>query len=278
MRVWGFILALFPVVVFAGASSKEPISPLEGKLAYYVNLYSQVGAPAKASDDLAVFVSRLEQKRSNFKHASDFLEHVFIKTHQKFLRNFSEYASFPEMLDKGSYNCLTGTALYALLLDHFDVRYQIIETNYHIFLLAQTDKGPILFETTDPANGFVTNAEEIEKRIAGYRQNSIQATASSKTYYRYNFELYNSVDLDQVLGLLHYNLAIVAFNSQDLNLSINHLGKAMDLYQSPRIEEFSRIVLLSVMEGNLDPSEKAKCLESIRALHKKHVIVTASRN
>lgn len=278
MRVWGFALWLFPVIVFARPSSKEPISPLEGKLAYYVNLYNQAGSPAKASDDLAAFVSRLDQKQSNFKNTSEFLEHIFNKTHQKFLRNFSEYASFPEMLDKGNYNCLTGTALYALLLDHFDIQYQIIETNYHIFLLAQTDKGQILFETTDPANGFVKNAEEIERRIAGYRQNAIQASASSKTYYRYNFDLYNSVNLDQMLGLLHYNLAIVAFNSQDLNLSIDHLGKAMELYQSPRIEEFSRIVLLSVMEGNLDASEKAKCLESLRALRKKHLIITASRN
>jgi hypothetical protein len=100
------------------------------------------------------------------------------------------------------------------LLDHFNVPYKIIETNYHIFLVAQTDKGSVLFETTDPANGFVTNNEEIKDRIARYRQNSIRSAASSKAYYRYNFDLYKVVNLDEVVGLLYYNLSIVAFNAK----------------------------------------------------------------
>jgi hypothetical protein len=276
MRAWGLVLCLFPVAVF-GRVLTVPVADPESKLAHYVNLYSGVGIPSKESADLTAFVNKLEQKQSSFKHTSEFLEFIFNKTHQKFLKNFSEYASFPETLDKGLYNCLTGTALYALLLDHFEIPYQIIETNYHIFLLAQTNKGTILFETTDPANGFVTNDEEIKNRIARYRQNSIQTARSSKTYYRYNFDLYRAVSLDEVLGLLYYNLSIVAFNAKDLNLSIDHLGKAMELYQSPRIEEFSRIILLTVMEGDLDPSEKERCLENIRYLRNKHLIVTASR-
>ena len=277
MRAWGFILWLFPAVVF-GRAFTGPASAPEDKLAYYVSLYRSAGTSSKETDDLAAFVNKLEQRQSSFKHTSDFLEFIFNKTHRKFLKSFSEYASFPEMLDKGKYNCLTGTALYALLLDHFDIRYQIIETNYHIFLLAQTDNGSILFETTDPASGFVTNEKEIKNRIAAYRQNSIQTAGSSKTYYRYNFDLYKVVNLDEVLGLLHYNLAIVAFNSKDLTLTIDHLGKAMELYESPRIEEFSKIVLLTIMEGNFDPREKEKYLEKIHSLRKKHLIVTASRN
>jgi hypothetical protein len=277
MRAWGLILWLFPLAAF-GRDLTVPGEGTEDKLAYYVSLYSSVGNPSKESADLTAFVSKLEQKQSSFKNTVDFLEFIFNKTHQKFLKNFSEYASFPEMLEKGNYNCLTGTALYALLLDRFKIPYQIVETNYHIFLLAETDKGSILFETTDPAEGFVTNAEEIKERIARYRQNSIQATSSSKTYYRYNFDLYKTVSLDEVLGLLYYNLSIVAFNAKDLSLAIDHLGKAIELYRSPRIEEFSRIILLTVMKGNLDPLEKGKCLENIRALRDKHLFITASRN
>jgi hypothetical protein len=277
MRVLVFVLWLFPLVVF-GRAEKTPEPALDGRLAFYVNLYSQAGVPTNSSDDLASFVYKLDQKQSGFKHSADFLKYIFNKTHQKFLKNFSEYSSFPEMLSTGNYNCLTGTALYALLLDRYDIDYQIIETNYHIFLVAQTAKGPILFETTDPVSGFVTNPEEIKKRIAGYRQNSIQASGSTKTYYLYNFDLYNSVNLDQVSGLLHYNLSIAAFNAKDLALSIDHLSKAMELYQSPRFEEFSKIILLTIMEGNLNPSEKEEYLESIRALRNRHLVVTASGN
>ena len=277
MRVLGFfLLCLLPAFGFS-RPIKAPASPLEGRIAYYVGLYSQVGGQLQSSDDLAAFVEKLERKQTNFKQTSDFLEHIFNKTHQKFLRNFSEYAAFPEMLNSGNYNCLTGTVLYALILDHFDIRYKIIETNYHIFLLAQTDEGPILFETTDPVSGFVTNSAEIEKRISSYKKNSLQSS-SSKTYYRYNFDLYNSVNLDQIQGLLHYNISIVAFNAKDIRRAIDELGKAMEFYQSPRFDEFSRVILLTIMESDLDPSEKEGCLDSIRALRDKNVIVTASSN
>jgi hypothetical protein len=277
MRFWIAVLTLFSVLATGQSRATTPSDSGE-KIGYYLNLYQQADASSQSTEDVLSFVGKLEQKKASFKNTGDFLEYVFNKTHHRFLKNFSEYASFSEMLEKGNYNCLSGTALYALLLDHFEVPYKIIETNYHIFLLAQTDEGSVLFETTDPANGFVRNKDEIKNRIDGYKQNTIQKVKSSKAYYRYSFDLYNEVNLDQMLGLFHYNLSIVAYNCKNLPLSIDHLGKAMELYQSPRIEEFSRILLLSIVEGTLDPSEKDKCLESIRSLRKRHLIVTASKN
>jgi hypothetical protein len=40
-------------------------------------------------------------------------------------------------------------------------------------LLADTDEGRVLFEATDPLHVFVTNPDEIEKRIQQYKQNVI---------------------------------------------------------------------------------------------------------
>jgi hypothetical protein len=82
------------VAVF-GRVAADPAYAPEDKLAYYVNLYGTVGASSTESADLTAFVKKLEQKQSSFKHTTDFLEFVFNKTHQKFLKNFSEYASFP---------------------------------------------------------------------------------------------------------------------------------------------------------------------------------------
>ena len=277
MRILVGALMLIPFFASAGNGRKALPEPSE-KIQRYLSLYLHADNSSAVSEEVFSFVGKLQNKQTSFKDRGEFLEYVFNKTHQRFLKNFVEYASFGDLLNKGSYNCLTGTALYALILDHFDVSYQVIETNYHIFLLAQTGSGSVLFEATDPTNGFVSDSKEIEKRIEGYRQNAIQKAETSKTFYRYNFELYNEVNLDEMLGLLHYNLSIAAYNQHNLSLSIDHLGKAMELYQSPRIEEFSRIILLSVVEGNLDPAEKEKCVENIRALLKKHLVITASKN
>lgn len=277
MRVCLTVFFLVPVLAF-GQAVKENACTSVKKIDYYLQLYSQADTKGGSTSDISAFIDKLERKRSSFVHKDDFLEYVFRKTHQRFLRHYDDYVPFSEMLEKRKYNCLTGTALYALLLDHFGISYKVIETNYHIFLIANTGEGRALLETTDPINGFIKDAGEIESRIRTYRQNTIQEVKSSKTYYRYNFNLYNEVDLNQLLGLLHYNSAVEAFNKQELQQAVYELSKAIELYNSPRIEEFSRIVLFSIKESSLDPSAKAKYIKDIQSWRKRSFVVTASSN
>ncbi len=276
MKVELAILFLVPILAFGQEHShfQRPVLRMD----YYLNLYSEVDGSFSPTPKVLSFTKKLDQKKSSFRKDKDFLEYIFTQTHKRFLKHYTDYATFGETLNKQRYNCLTATALYALLLDHFGIEHQIIETNYHIFLLAETDQGMILIETTDPAYGFVSDAKEIERRINQYRQNSLQNEKPSKTYYRYNFDLYNEVSLDEIRGLLHYNLSILAFNQQKLPLSIDELTKATELYQSPRIEEFSRIILLSVIEGKMEAAEKESYLKRIRSIRNKQFAVTASAN
>jgi hypothetical protein len=155
------------------------------------------------------------------------------------------------------------------LLDHFRIDYQVIETNYHIFLLAKTSKGDVLFEATDPINGFISSAPEILHRIEQYRKNEIQPRVSSKIYYRYQFNLYNAVDLDELLGLTYYNLSIEAYNRQQYSLSISHLDRAAKLYHSSRIDELSRVILLTLAAKDLTQSEKENFVRKIQTLRQK---------
>jgi hypothetical protein len=270
----GFVLFFFvPVLALAqgpGASSGKK------DVMHYVKLYSAADQQVITSPaELPAFIDKLESKRDNFKRDKSFVSYLFTKTHQKYLRHYTSYCSFSDLLNEGTYNCLTGTALYALLLDHFNIAYRIIETNYHIFLIAETKEGSILLEATDPANGFVDNDTEIQKRIATYRANILQRPVASKHYYNFNFDLYNEVTLDQVLGLLYYNYAIVTYNKQELVPTISYLDKAVTLYHSARVEEFSRIVLLSVLESNLDNTVKENYVRKLQAIRKRQVDVVA---
>jgi hypothetical protein len=86
---------------------------------------------------------------------------------------------------------------------------------------------------------------------------------NDKTYYQFDVKLYNAIDLDELQGLLHYNLAVEALNNGALETSITHLGKAIEKYRSPRIEELSKILLLSVRESKLDAAEKENCIRRI---------------
>jgi hypothetical protein len=241
----------------------------------YLAIFSQVDGRSLPTPNISEFVDRLDQKDKN---TIKFCRTLFHKTRHDFLRRYDQYASFRSMLTKGTYNCLTGTALYALLLDHFGIDYSIIETNYHIFLIASTAEGKVLFEATDPIHGFVSNAAEIDKRIAFYKQNTLQAsTDDDKQYYEYTVNLYNPVTLDQLKGLLHYNISTEAYNQQNFQGAIDHLGMALDLYHSPRLREFSSVLLLAIMESNVPPEARQNYLKQIQAIRKKQVAMTASR-
>jgi len=276
MRIWIAVFFLTPVLVMG--QGEIVASHSTSKIAYYLNRYSQTDNTATSTQKVLDFVEKLESKRQAFRRDKDFLEYLFVKTHHQFLRHFAEYPSFRDLLTTGTYNCLTGTALYALLLDHFGIEYRIVETNYHIFLLAATPQGEILFETTDAINGFVSDAALIEKRIAQYRQNSIQAANTSKTYYQYDFDLFNEVNLDQVVGLLYYNRSIAAFNRQQLEMSAVELAKAIELYQSPRIEAFSKLILLALLTSDIDQPTRERYIQIIYSIRNRAFEITASAN
>jgi hypothetical protein len=223
-------------------------------------------AEPNSTPSFDVFLKRLEKNRSSFRQENHFVRFLFYKTHQEYLKRYEEYAPISDLFHSGSYNCLTGTILYALLLDHFQISYQVIETNYHIFILAETSQGKILMEATDPINGLVTSALEIESRINEYKENFIATTDLKGDYYQFTFELFRSVSLKELQGLLYYNKAVDAFNHQDLQESAQSLKKAHTFYSSPRIDEFSQILMLSLQQSNIDTQLRLECIKTVKSI------------
>lgn len=271
------LVVVLMVPVLAIAQSTRTTSVSVQSIETYLKLYTQTDQRHTVSnDDFLRFANRMASKRASFRDDREFLEHVFMKTHQKFLRDYEQYASFSELFDEGKYNCLTGTTAYALLLDHFNIEYSIIETNYHIFVTASTNNGDVLIEATDPAHGFITDQKKIQNRINSYRQNEIQ-TSAKKLYY-YSFDLYNEVSLDELAGLLYYNNAVENYNAHNYQSAIEQLDLAFSLYDSPRIEELSRVIQLAVVESSLDNISKEICVRKLQSIRKKRLQVMASAN
>lgn len=223
------------------------------------------------------FLRKLDYKKASVKSERAFIRHIFEKTHHRFLKNYEAYASLDETFNNGSYNCLTGTILFSLLLHHYDIPHQVIETNYHIFILAETAAGQILLEATDPLNGFVTSAKDIKARISVYKENQI-LEQSDKSYYKFRFELYNEVSLDELRGLTYYNNAVDAFNQKHLELAVQNLVKANELYFSHRIEEFSQILLLSLQQSSLGLKTKENCMNTILSLQQRSLPIMLASN
>jgi hypothetical protein len=268
------VLLFLPILAEAQGGERTPAStsPTE----YYINLYTASNGAVASTTGFMTFVERLETKRASLSDNHEFVRYLFYKTHQKVLRHYRAQTTFDRSLSRGEYNCLTGTAVYGMLLSHFGIPYKIVETNYHIFILAETNKGQVLLEATDPMNGFADQPAAIEKRIATYRQNDMSQAAMGKKGYVFSFDLYNEVTLDQLLGLLHYNLAVDDYNRGEIQQALTHLDKALDLYSSPRIEEFTRVMQYTVVCSTMEAPAKTFYVKKIQSLRKKRMLVMAS--
>jgi hypothetical protein len=269
---------IFVFVVSTCLQSESLLAQVSHDLSVqYFQLYAQTSL--KAADrvnDFIRFSKKLEDKQQG-KDDVHFLKSVFTKTHKEYLRIYDVDASFSQLIDEGKYNCLTGTAIYGLLLTHLRYDFRIIETNYHIFLVVNCATGKIIFEATDPVMGFISDQSVVEKRLKAYEQNSQRSnTTKDKNIYSYNFQLFDEVSLKEMLGLLHYNEAVKAFNDHQLPTTVFYLDRAIRFYFSPRLDEFSRIVLLSLHQSKLEASIKENCVKRVQTLRQMKIAGVAS--
>ncbi|MBX2961119.1 MAG: hypothetical protein KF687_01330 [Cyclobacteriaceae bacterium] len=272
MRHWVIILMLFGGLVSAtdNRSSERDIRRLPSEI---LQPYLETTAAAFDQKMWDSFVLKLSKKHASKANEVSFIRYLFNQTHNQYLKRFSSNATFASVFADGSYNCLTGTILFSVLLDHFKIEHRIIETNYHIFILIQNDD--LLIEITDPNNGFITGKEDVANRIEKYRLQGVDPVNPRLAYYEYSFELYNEVSDAELIGLLYYNLAVDSFNQSNLKEAVRYLSRAIERYASPRIEEFAEILLLAVHESRLQTQEKILCKKELQTIRYKAMLVMA---
>lgn len=192
------------------------------------------------------------------------LHKIFNRLQSDFLKKYEAHSGFDVLFSTGQFDCLTATSLFSLVLRELNYSFDIIETNYHIFLLVHTSKGDVLIETTDRLGGYVSETSAIAKRTADYRKNEIPSVNSSQLSYSYSFRLYQTISFEKLTGLLYYNQAVKAFNDHNWVKSTHVLEKANALYNSPRCEELGKLLLQSVMASSLEEKTKADCLVRLK--------------
>jgi hypothetical protein len=186
-------------------------------------------------DNISQFVCRLEMRKSKFKKEVDFLSFVFHKVHNEYLRHYNETNVFGGIFNGGSYNCVSGTALYAHIIKKLGYSPRVFETRYHIFLEVHLfDNSEVMFEATDPLSGFVSGEDTIQKRIQEYLQNekkALQKNQSLSAPFNEDYIL-KEVSLVELSALHYYNLGVDLVNHENFYDAYRALKKANLLYPS----------------------------------------------
>ena len=189
-----YIVSFF-VVLFSISGYSNTSEPKE-ELSFIFNHLIAISEVKITPDEVALYnrnyldlINNFKKKQRNSNSEYRLLYHVFYKTHQAYLKKYKPVESFGRMLKTGEYGCLTGTALYALILNDLGYSFEVIETNYHVYLLINGAKQQYLFESTDPVYGFYSNQKDIDYKLSKKRQNKM----TSSDHFQFDFELKNSI-------------------------------------------------------------------------------------
>ncbi len=187
------------------------------------------------------------EKKSDWSTAA-FLEYIFYTTHRKLLKNYQKYSALNELFESGKYDCVSASLAYSVILDQFSIPYALIETDFHVFLLIAYNKEAIIFEVTDPINGFIKDKNDVAAYIASYApdKNSLGLNTAieigENTYLATEGNtIYNSVSFMQLYALQHYNQGILALNNKEYAKASESLQLAHSLYPSERISAILEI-------------------------------------
>lgn len=202
--------------------------------------------------EMAMLIKTIPSRFTSSKYANmEFekkLKSIFKFTQRQYFKRYRQYHSYSDLIENGSFNCISGTAFYALLLKEMGYNVHIYETPHHAYLEVEKENGNnVLIESTDAAFGVVDKMKKVEARRVEYAQGESEFIAKGFGNAKHNPEeiFTNEINLLQLAGLQYYNQAVVAFNIGEFETASTLLKKAAFLYPS------SRIIMLQLLSDKL---------------------------
>jgi hypothetical protein len=223
----------------------------------YFGLFYSIEESKKSEEEVIEYfetlINPIVLKASKIKSPKKKVKYVFNKVHEKLFLFYKIDALFPDIFKSASYNCLTATALYAIVFDKLDIPYSIIELPSHVYLVAYPDTEEIAVETTDPEQGYINITNNFKKQYVDYIKSSkLLKKEDLNLDYPSIFEKYffanGKIDLKQLLGLHYYNHTIFLLDNADYENAIKQIEKAFMFNQSPKL----KLLYMSCLALQLD--------------------------
>ena len=205
----------FIIIILSGSFKSLPATAQLAAKSSLPKLYTEA---ARVADSL--LACHLPAQESMNEKA--WLKEVFGFAQENVFEEYRLYTTTNELLNDGTFNCVSGTAFFALLLRQVGYEVTPFEMQHHVYLSVLSGSGKrYIIEATDKHKGV-------------FRQGKYTA------YYLYNRQFgswQQPVTLHELAGLEWYNLAIAAYNQQSFEEAIYYCQEAQSYYpDSERIK------------------------------------------
>ena len=250
---------------------KETIDAIkrDGLSNHFVSALIMVDSTSTNSD-VQIINERIDQCVSVIKSSKNFqkkrkkkLQFVYDTVHDMFLRKYELKSYFPEVFDDGIYNCVSASALYAIIFDRLEIPYVVKEAPSHVYLMAYPEKENIYVETTVPGSmGLIAPDEKELKKLGEYLVKMKIITAEElkeegvKKVYNDFYYGNSNHDKEALVGMQYFNKAVFHFNDGALKEAHYNMEKACLYYKEPKGEILKESFLMDYLrEASFETKE-----------------------
>ena len=215
---------------------------------------------AKALDikkQIHEFEEKLKNKKFELKKESKKVKTLFDETHYLFLEKYHDVANFDEIFANKTFNCVSGSALYALILDDFNIPYAIKESPTHVYLVVNPNSSHIVLESTRPDIGFIDKSDHYIKSVMDQLIDLKQLTKDEvktkgyRTAYNDYFFSEDTIPTKALASIQYSNEAITLMEEEKHEEALNSAYKAQYLNESPS----NAYIITMILNNNMIDNE-----------------------
>ncbi len=206
--------------------------------------------------ELINFKEKLVAKRFHKRNEKRKLKLLFELTHDTFFRKYRDVVNFDEIFSTSEYNCVSATALYAVILNDFDIPFLIKETPSHVFIVAYPKTNSIVLESTAPGSGYLTPSDRaVQNAVTSlielkyFTAEEVQEKGTRKVYNDF-FYTEGSIDIQKLAGLQYYNETIKFLQEENYKEALNSNYKSSLLYPSEKAEYLRFVILSNILDNS----------------------------
>ncbi|MEP2026201.1 MAG: hypothetical protein ABJH98_17070 [Reichenbachiella sp.] len=210
-----------------------------------INLESN---PETVALDKMMFTNEIGQLKQIDRPISEsgkikYYKEVYNHVHDRFFRKYELHHYFNKVFADGTYNCVSGCAIYALTFRELDINYFIKETPTHVYIVLESDGNQYLIETTDPSGRFNKFSKNFKTQFVKQLQSvklideqEFRDSSVDDLFDKYYFTDVN-LSLKELVGVQYWNDGIYKFQEEDLSGAIDAFKKCFVLYPNEKVKE-----------------------------------------
>lgn len=184
------------------------------------------------------FEEELKLKKFETKKEAKKIKMIFDLTHDSFLEKYEDIVNFEKIFSEKIFNCVSGSSLYALILQSFNIPYVIKESPTHVYIVVNPDHAHIVLESTLPNIGFIDKSDHYVKGIVDelvtlkqIKKEEVENNGYRKVYNAFFFSE-ETIPLKALASIQYSNEAIGLIEEEKYKEALNSIYKAQVLYES----------------------------------------------